>query len=489
MALARHPVSSCGLQKIGVVLIAVLILTLPTGCMVGPDFKPPQVSTPPAWTETGAETASGRVTEAEKNLTTWWTEFSDPTLISLVDEAVRSNLDLQIADSRIRQARAARAIAFSGIGPTLDVSGSYQRSRSPLSTGNSEGITSNFYQSGFDAGWELDIFGGIRRGVEAADADLRATVESRRDVMVTLTAEVALNYINLRAYQQRILIARKNLTAQQHTAELTRRRFEGGFVSGLDVANANAQVATTSSEIPTLESLARQTIYNLSVLLGMEPAALTQELAPAASIPAVPQGAPLGVPSELLRRRPDIRQAEENIHAATARIGVATADLFPRFTITGAAGFQGSDLGSVYNWSGRFWSFGPSITLPLFTMGRIRSNIELRKAIEDETFIAYQQTVLAALQEVENALISLTKEQERRLELVKAVNANNKAVDLATNLYTLGQTDFLNVLAAQRSLFVSEDALAQSTGALSTDMVALYKALGGGWNEREAIAN
>ena len=479
-----HSVSHGKMTGYGFLLTALACLALLTGCMVGPDFKPPHASMPGSWVGPVEKQTPEPTTEAEQTLATWWTEFSDPTLTRLIDQALRSNLDIMIAESRIRQAVAARAIAFSGIGPTLDVSGSYQRSRFPANSGNG-GVTSNSFQSGFDAGWELDVFGGIRRGIEAANADVAATVENRRDVLVTLTAEVALNYVNLRAFQQRVDLARKNLKSQQHSAELTRQRFEGGFVSGLDVANANAQVATTSSQIPALESQARQTIYNLGVLLGMEPAALLQELSPAAPIPAASSDVPMGVPSELLRRRPDIRSAEANIHAATARIGVATADLFPRFTLTGAAGFQSADFGSIYNWASRFWSYGPSISWPIFTMGRIRANIELQKAFEDETFIGYRQTVLVALQEVENSLIALAKEQERRVELIKAVDANNKAVDLATRLYTLGETDFLNVLDAQRSLFSSEDSLAQSTGAVSTDLISLYKALGGGWEEPE----
>ncbi len=334
---------------------------------------------------------------------------------------------------------------------------------------------------GFDAGWEIDIFGGVRRNIEAADADLEATMETLRDVLVTLTAELARNYIDLRAFQQRIAIARRNLKAQQHSAELTRKRFEGGFVGGLDVANAEAQVATTAAEIPLLEASARQSIYSLSVLLGLAPAALMDELSPVSAIPAAPPSVPVGVPSDLLRRRPDIRTAEAEIHGDTARIGVATADLFPRFTISGSMGLLASDFSSWLKWASRFWSFSPLATWPLFDMGRIRANIELQKALQEETVINYQQTVLRALQEVENTLIASEKEEEHRRALVEAVRANRKAVELATKLYTQGETNFLDVLVAQRFLFSSEDALVQSTGTVSTNLVALYKALGGGW--------
>lgn len=463
-------------------------LTMLIGCMVGPNFQPPETPVSSHWTGPTPGPAAQPAALVDKELARWWTVFNDPALTSLVNRAVQSNLDLMLAEARIRQARAARGIAASGLGPTVDTSASYSRSRSPGinggTTGNDTGGTiANRYQAGFDAGWEVDIFGGVRRNVEAADADLQASIEAHRDVLVTMTAEVARNYIDLRAFQQRIDIARKNLKAQKHSAELTRQRFQGGFVSGLDVANANAQVAATASVIPLLESSARQTIYSLSVLLGMEPAALLRELSPVSAIPATPPSVPVGVPSDLLRRRPDIRTAEAGIHAATARIGVATADLFPRFTLSASIGLLASGFGSWFDASSGFWSFGPLGTWPVFTSGRIRSNIELQKAFQEQDMIAYRQTVLAALQEVENVLIASAKEQEHRDALVEAVTANRKAVDLATQLYTMGQTDFLNVLDAQRSLYASEDALVQSTGIVSTNLVALFKALGGGWSE------
>jgi multidrug efflux system outer membrane protein len=479
-------------------ILAVMIvfcLAASWGCAVGPNFKPPEAQVPNAWAGPSPLPA---VTPAENDLARWWTVFDDKMLASLIAQAVESNLDVKFAEARIRQARAARGIAQSFLGPTLDAAGSVQRSEASVSpTGSTGGANSNRvnvtatqYFAGFDAAWELDIFGGVRRGIEAADADLQATVEARRDVLVTLTAEVALNYIDLRAFQTRIAIARENLAAQKHSARLTRERFEGGFASGLDVANAEAQVATTAAVIPLLEASARQTIYSLSVLLGRQPAALVQELAPALAIPTAPPAAPMGVPSDLLRRRPDIRQAEAGVHAATARIGVAEADLYPKFTISGSAGFQSSDLGSWLNWSSRLWNIVlPSVTWQVFDMGRTRSNIAQQEALQEQSLIVYEKTVLTALQEVENALIALNKEQEHRKALVDAVAFNEKAVDLSVKLYTEGQTDFLNVLQAQRALFVTQDALAQSTQTVSTDLIALYKALGGGWNMQDVEQN
>jgi NodT family efflux transporter outer membrane factor (OMF) lipoprotein len=468
-------------------LMFLLCIIMVAACAVGPDFKSPDMPVPAEWAGPPPLPA---VTPAEKDLANWWTVFDDQMLASLIQQAVESNLDLKLAEARVRQARAARGLAGSFLGPTVDAKASYQRSEASVSpttstgrsTGDTVSVTTDQYFAGFDAAWELDIFGGVRRGIEAADADLQASVEARRDVLVTLTAEVARYYIDLRAFQERLAIARRNLEAQKHSAKLTRQRFEGGFASGLDVANAEAQVATTAAVIPLLEASARQAIYSLSVLLGRAPAALVQQLAPALAIPTALPSAPVGVPSELLRRRPDIRQAEASVHAATARIGVSEADLYPRFTITGSIGVKSSDFGSWLDWSNRLWSIGPGVTWRVFDMGRIRSDIAQQEALQEQSLLAYQKTVLTALQEVEGALISLDKEQEHRKALVDAVAFNQKAVDLSIKLYTEGQTDFLNVLQAQRSLFITEEALAQSTRTLSTNLVALYKALGGGWD-------
>jgi outer membrane protein, multidrug efflux system len=473
------------LAKCSLALWVGLGMVLISGCAVGPDFQRPQISVPAGWAGPTAKPAQRAAAPGGLKLADWWTHFQDPVLTSLIDRAVSTNLDLKLAEARIREARAAKGVAAGGLGPSLAASGAYQRSRSSTDsqTGNSSG---DQYQAGFDAGWEIDIFGGQRRNLEAADADLQAAVETQRDVLVSLTAEVASNYINLRAFQQQIVITRKNLLAQRHSAKLTRQRFEGGFVSGLDVANAEAQSATTAAQIPLLESSAQQAIYSLSVLLGEPPAALAAELSPTGIIPGAPPEVPAGVPSELLRRRPDIRRAEAQIHAATARIGVATAELFPKFTIAGSAGFQSNNFGSWFDWVNRFWSYGPSLGWRLFESGRIRAEVELQKALQEQDVIAYRQTVLSALQEVENALIASTKEQAHREALAAAVTANRKAVALAETLYTEGQTDFLNVLQAQGALYATEDALVQSTGAVSTNLVALYKALGGGWQDNPA---
>ncbi len=471
--------------------LALLALITLTGCAVGPNFKPPQTKVPEAYhsLDAAGRDLASHTTPQPVTLVEWWQSFHDPILDSLVSLALASNLDLKQAEARVRQARAARGIAVGGLLPDINASALYQRSKSSSETVSAGGGVSvatlapfkELFQVGLDAAWELDIFGGTRRSVEAATADLKAAVEDRRDVFVTLVGEVGLNYLDLRGFQQQIFIARNNLEAQKKTAAITHKRFEAGFVSRLDVANADAQVATTESVIPRLESSAQAAVYTLGVLLGKEPAFLARELATPTPIPPTPPLVPVGLPSDLLRRRPDIRRAEAQLHAATARIGVAVADLFPRFNITGSMGFAANDIARVGAQGSRFWSFSPSVTWPVFAGGKIRWNIELQKALEEQSFLAYQQTVLTALKDVETALVAYAKEQEHQRSLAQAVASNRQAVDLSMKLYVAGKTDFLNVLNAQRALFLTEDALTQSTRTLGTNLIALYKALGGGW--------
>jgi multidrug efflux system outer membrane protein len=471
------------MRLLSYILLCLFVFFL-TGCMVGPNFKPPETSVPSSWIG-----ISGQKTSAV-DLVNWWTQFNDPNLTSLIDRAVASNLDLKQAESRLRQARAARLVVSAGLWPTIDATGSYSHSQTAGSAKTKTSpIRRDLWQTGLDAAWELDIFGGTRRNVEAAESDIQAAVEDQRDVLVTLAGEVALNYVELRGFQQEIVIAQNNLKAQQHTAELTRQRFGSGLVGALDVANADAQVGTTTSQIPVLETSAQQTIYTLSILLGKEPAALLEELSPASIIPVTPPDLPAELPSDLLRRRPDIRRAEAQIHAATARIGVATADLFPKFNLTTSGGYQSNALDTLVNSQNSLWSLGPSISWQIFNAGSVSANIEVKKALTEQALLTYQKAVLTALQDVENALIAYSKEQQRHKALQDTVTANRKAVQLATQLYSQGQTDFLSVLDSQRSLYTSEDSLVQSTRNLSTDLVALYKALGGGWNSQSQDPN
>jgi NodT family efflux transporter outer membrane factor (OMF) lipoprotein len=426
----------------------------------------------------------------------WWTTFNDPDLNSLVERAVKGNLDLKLAQARVREARALRGVVKADLYPTVNVGASYIRQRTSENltviqgdsgSGEPIGFEGDFYQVGFDASWEIDIFGGIRRSIEAANADIAAEVENRRDTLVTLLSELARNYVELRGAQRQAEIARENLKVQQETLELTRIRFDAGLVSDLDVQRAQAQVSTTASSIPLFDTSARQSIHLLSVLLGQEPDALVAELSPEKSIPPVPPEVPVGLPSELLRRRPDIRRAERQLAAATARIGVATADLFPKFSLTGALGLGSARLSDLGDGGSTTYSIIPGVSWPILDFGRIRSNIAVQNAREEQAAVNYEQTVLTSLREVADALVSFSNEQTRRHDLEKAVEANRRAVELANDLYKQGLTDFLSVLQAQRDLFVTEDFLVLSNRNVSSNLVALYKALGGGW-EIEAQA-
>ena len=464
------------------------------GCTVGPDYKSPKPDMPAAYLNPSAPptTQTSTTTPRPIDVTRWWKTFNDPELDSLVERAVATNLDVMLAESRLCQARATVGIVGATLLPDVNATGLYNRSGA--GKGNVQAFStkhgtvvensasrSNSYRAGFDANWEIDIFGGVRRNIESADASVQAAVEDRRDVLVTLISEVAVDYIALRGYQEQIRIATENLADQQHTADLTRQKFKAGFVSKLDVANADSQVYSTQSDIPALEMSARQTIYAMSVLLARDPAALLDELNKVKPIPLTPPDVPIGLPAELLRRRPDIRRAEAQLHAATAQIGVATAQLYPQLNLAGSLDIDASHLKGLGYWANNVWSVGPSITWPIFAGGKIVAGIDVQNALQEQALLTYKQTVLTALQDVENALVAYGKEQQRRTALVLAVAANQQAFDLSTQLYKQGQTDFLNVLNAERSLFGAQNALVQSNTNIATDLTALYKALGGGW--------
>lgn len=459
-------------------------LLLLAACTVGPDFERPRMEMPAGWAGNPAATdpaVTSKPILAPAEIAAWWTVFGDPTLTALVQDAAVANLDLGRAEARIRQARATRTIAAGGLYPAANASASATRSRAGGSGGTRSSSTGNLFRAGFDASWELDVFGGIRRGVEVADAQIDSALNDRNAIMVTLAGEVATAYADLRGSQRQLAIAHENLAAQQQTLDLTRERFEAGFVSALDVANSTAQVASTTARIPSLEAAIRASIYTLAVLLAREPDALVADLSRPAPLPSAPPAVPIGLPSELLERRPDIARAESDLHAATARIGVAAADLYPRFSLTGSFGLQSGSISSFGSIANHFWSFGPAASWPIFQGGAIRGNIELQRAAADEAFLTFKQAVLVALQDAETSLSNFTREQERRAALEQSVAANRQAVDLALQLYSAGRTDFLNVLSSQRLLFEAEDTLAQSRTTVITDLVAVYKALGGGW--------
>jgi NodT family efflux transporter outer membrane factor (OMF) lipoprotein len=465
------------------------LLFFAVGCSVGPDYKEPALAVPAAWNEAQQKGVDTRSAE----LARWWTAFEDPLLNSLVDRAVKSNLDLRVAEARIREARATRAVVASGAWPTLDTSGSYTRSRSSENAfnipsqggagGSGQGINleRNLFNAGFDANWEIDVFGGVRRGVEAADATIEATEYNRRDVLVSLLGDVARNYIDLRGAQRRLAVARANLKTQQDSLDLTRVRFNAGLASDLDVARAEAQLNTTASQVPTLESLLKQAAYSLDLLLGLAPGALWQELEQELAIPSLPPEVLVGLPSDLLRRRPDIRFAERQLAAATAQVGSAIADLFPKFFLTGAAGLQSISASDWFTRGSRYWSIGPTISWPIFDAGRIRANIEIRNAQQEQALSQYEKAVLAAFGDVEKSLVNYSREQTRYRSLSDAVAANRRAVQMANELYVRGLNDYLEVLDSQRALYLTETEMAQSEATMAANLVALYKALGGGW--------
>ena len=466
-----------------------LLAALPLcGCTVGPDYQRPRVETPAHWVSPMADAPAAATQPSvavdqpppEFDITRWWATFNDPVLESLVSRALGSNLDLRVARLRVTEARAARRAAAAALYPRVDTSGSYRRSGGGPGRNNPE--RSN-YSLGGDASWEIDVFGGVRRGVEASDADVRATVEDRRDVQVLVASEVALSYLDLRSFQRQLEISRQNLVLQRRSYDLTRQRFQAGFETGLDAANAESTVANTEATIPLQEASVRQAAYALALLLGREPGALLEELSVVAPIPVTPAEVPVGLPSDLLRRRPDIRRAEAQVRAATARIGVAVADLYPRFSLTGSLGVSGDDAAALGNRHNAGWSFGPSVSWPLFDAGRIRANIAIRTAAQEQAVLNYRATILAALTEVENTLTEFVAEQQRRRALVRVVAAERRSFELSTELYRQGETDFLNVLVAQRSLYGSEDALVQSDRNVASNLVRLYLALGGGWDE------
>jgi outer membrane protein, multidrug efflux system len=460
-------------------LLGVISSLLLSACAaVGPDYVPPSTSVPKNW---HTPLKGGLSTEEmdPQTLASWWRTLNDPDLSSLMERAVAGNLDLKKARARIREARARRGIAQAALFPTLDATGSATWSRSSNDTGT--GKTSDLYAASLDAGWELDIFGGVRRSVEAAEGDLEATQENLRDVLVSLLAEVALNYIDVRTYQAALAVTEANLRSQSETYQLTQWRYEAGLGDELAVEQARYNLENTRSLIPPIRTSLEEAMNRIAVLLGERPGAVHDELKNRKPIPVTPLKVAVGVPANTLRHRPDVRQAERELAAQTARIGVATADLYPKFTLNGSIGLEAlsfRNLSSSGTWT--LWG-GPGITWAIFDAGAIRQNIEVQSALQEQYLIAYEATVLSALEEVENALVAYAEQQQRRESLTEATQAAQKAVELAQQKYEAGLTDFNNVLEAQRSLLSFQEQLAKSEGTVTSNLVRLYKALGGGW--------
>jgi NodT family efflux transporter outer membrane factor (OMF) lipoprotein len=479
------------------------------GCAVGPDFKRPESSTPDVFRRTEAAQAPSRAVEAEFKAE-WWTLFDDPTLNMLEARLVESNLDLAAATARLYQSRAALRIAGAAQYPKVDAAGSYYRERGspngilsllgnpPLSTqkqsasgdaplgvaplpGSQGSPPYDLWQFGFDASWELDIWGRVRRSVEAASALTAASYEDRNAILLSVRAELAKDYVELRDTQSLLEIAKQNLAIARDSENLTQVRRREGVTTDLDVANASAQVATVESLIPTLESRADAAINAIGLLLAQEPGALRETLGDSGALPTLPARLPIGFPSELLQRRPDIRRAEAQLHAATASIGMAKADFYPRIQLNGSAGFQSLQLSSLADWASRQFVVGPSITLPIFEGGRLTGTLHLREAQQQEAAIVYRQTVLKAWSEVDDALVVYDAEQRRRDRLAAAVAFNQKALSVARQRYKAGAVDYLEVLNVQKQLLQAQSSLEESRATAAANLIGLCKALGGGW--------
>jgi outer membrane protein, multidrug efflux system len=457
---------------------ALVALAIISGCMVGPDYHPPKTEAPPSWSGVSNVTkaAGTRITTNAVEMAQWWTRFNDPKLTELVQAALATNLDVQLAQAQLRQARAIRGKDAGGLWPSATVTGAITRSGTVSGVGGSP-----VNSLGADALWNLDIFGLTRRQVESDTAGIQAAQENLYGAQVTLVSELALDYIQVRSAQEQIAIAQTNLQSEAHTADVTRQKGAAGFVSGLDEANADAEVATTAAIIPPLETTIRQNIFALSILLNRPPAALLEDLTKPGPVPLAPPEVPVGLPSDLLRRRPDIQAAEANLHAAAALIGVAVADFYPQFSLTGTLTFQSTSTKDMFAGPNGIWSAGPQVSWPIFSGGSMISNVRLQKAATDAAYITYQKTVLAALSDVESYLVAFTKEWDHLKALSDAVVLNRRALLLSQQLYQAGTTEFLTVLDAERSLLASETALAQSRQAISSDLVNVYRALGGGW--------
>jgi len=473
-------------------VVGALALLL-AGCRVGPDYHPPAPAVGGHWH--AAPPAPTAPADAG-DLARWWTRFGDPQLDSLIARAFQANLDLALARERLRAARAQTDIARGALLPTLDASGAYTRERLPRNgfpplPPYVVSPESDLFNTGLDASWEIDIFGGARRGVEAASAQWSAQAYNAEAVRLSVAAEVARDYFQLRAAQARLGLAREAVEIQQASLDLTTQRVTQGVATDLSREQAAALVATTAATLPPLDTSLQADTFRLAVLLGQSPGELGTELTNATALPLVLPLVPAGLPSALLSRRPDLRAAERQVAAASAQIGVAKADLLPKFYLTGMGNFTSVSADTWFAPNSRAWSIGPSVQWRIFDAGRVRANIRLQKSLGTQAELQYQQAVLNALEEVENALTSYAREQEGRQSLAAAAAATARAVTLATQLSDQGLGTYFAVLDARRALNQARDQVAQSDQALAVDLVALCKALGGGWDppgERPGVA-
>lgn len=461
-----------------------LLLLIPA-CMVGPDYERPDIPLPDAWQQELQEGLS----EGEAALHVWWTVFKDPTLDELIQKAGQANLDLKIAYARIKEARALRGVAAGALVPDLNANAGVGRTK--IAAGSAFGLgsaTGNTKSVGVSSSWELDVWGRIRRSVESADATVDATIEDYRDVLVVMYAEVALNYLELRALQLRITYATSNYEGQKKTLVLTKDRHDADLVPELDVKQAEYNLARTEAIVPDLKIRQAQVIHRLAVLLGEYPEGLGERLRKSAPLPGAPESIKLSLPHNLIRQRPDIRSAERLLAAQTARIGVATAELYPKFTLQGFFDYSSFGAKSLFKSENEGWGISLPIQWSLFAGGAIRSQIAAEEARTEQALQIYKRSLLTAVEEVENAIIGFVESRNREKSLEKSVAALQRSVELVQNLYKNGLTNFQNVLDMERALFEEQDRLADTKGRAVQALVVLYRSLGGGWDPDAAEA-
>ncbi len=472
------------------IILSFAAATMLGGCAVGPDYQTPFLPMPASWGHT-----EGTSYSKPPELSRWWTRLRDPLLNQLIEQAVEGNLDVATAKARVREGRASYRQAVGALFPSVTNRDSVIRSKgsgfstsanavpdggvSPIAGLNSPSTT---YQAGFDASWELDLFGANRRAVEAAAYGVDASEENLRATLLTLVGDIASNYVQARGYQARVALARRTAASQDETTQISRNRFAAGTASAADVANATGQAATMRAAIAALEISYAEAVHRLSVLIGQPPAALDPRLASPAAIPTPRLPISTGIPAVVLLTRPDVRFAERQYAQYTARIGQAEAAVYPRVSLSGNIATAGTQLGDLGRNSSISWSFGPTLSIPVFNAGKLRAAVEIAQAQRDVHFVAYRSSVLTALREVEDALVSLGKERSRSRALAASATAYRQSASLSRSLYKAGSSSFLDVLTAERSLYGAEDALIQSEVLIATHYIALNKALGGGWD-------
>jgi multidrug efflux system outer membrane protein len=458
------------------VLLAFALCACGSACAVGPDFVRPEREVPPAFAGAGSPVLGPGDVEAA-----WWERFGDERLDRLVHEAIAQNYDVRIALANLNEARAARLETKLELLPIVPGRAGYQRVRLSEIDAGGASHTFDVFDAGFDATWELDVWGRIRREVEAANDDIGREEETLRDVVVTVTAEVGRAYVELRGLQEQLEVATRNAENQSATFDLTNALLEEGRGTKLDVAQAKAQLERTRAQIPLFESAIRSSIHRLGVLTGRLPTELIPELEVRESIPRCPGEVAIGDPAGLLRRRADVRAAERDVAGATARIGVQVADLFPRVLFVGSIGVAADSFSGLSSGGAGNYSFGPRLQWAAFDLGRVYARIGQADARADAALARYEKTVLGALEEAESALVAYGKEIERERSLAESESASREAAELARLRYEDGVSNFLQVLDSERRLLEAQELLAQSQTDVSVSLIAVYKALGGSW--------